>query len=107
MLRNRHDSLQLTQVTTNNDKRDILFKIANNPQAFDDARNLFQQYATSLNIDLSFQDFPNELTTIDQQYHKPKGALLLAYKNETAVGCVGLREFDNGIAEMKRMFVQT
>jgi putative acetyltransferase len=89
------------------DQRNILFKIANTTQEFDDARNLFQQYATSVGIDLCFQDFPNELKTIDQQYHKPKGALLLAYKNKIAVGCAGLREFGKEAAELKRMFVKT
>jgi len=63
----------------------ILFKIATTDQEFEDGRNLFQQYAESLDLDLGFQDFPNELKTIDKQYSKPTGALLLAYKNSIPV----------------------
>lgn len=86
---------------------DIFFKIATTENEFDEARNLFQEYANSLDIDLSFQDFTNELKTIEKQYNKPKGALLLTYKNEIAIGCVAIREIDNETAELKRMYVQS
>jgi ribosomal protein S18 acetylase RimI-like enzyme len=88
------------------DQSNIVFKVANTFQEFEDGRNLFQQYANSLNIDLSFQDFPNELKTIDKQYNKPNGSLLIAYSDKIAVGCVGIREFDKDTAELKRMFVK-
>lgn len=84
---------------------DVLFKKASTSNEFEDGRNLFNQYSDSLDIDLSFQDFQNELATVDKQYNKPKGALLLAYKNNMAIGCVGIREIDKNIAELKRMFV--
>ncbi len=84
---------------------EIKFIIADTSEDFDDARNLFQQYANSLETDLSFQDFSNELDTIDKQYNKPAGALVLAYANGMAVGCVGIRRFDQDRAELKRMFV--
>jgi len=85
---------------------EILLKIASCNEQFEDGRKLFQQYAASLDIDLDFQDFSSELKTIDQQYNQPKGALLLAYKNNIAVGCVAIRELDKDIAELKRMYVQ-
>lgn len=88
-------------------KLEIIYKIANSKKEFDDGKKLFEQYAISLNIDLSFQDFNNELTIIDKQYNKPKGALLLAYMGKIPVGCAGIREFDIETAELKRMFVQT
>lgn len=69
-------------------KLEITYKIANSKKEFDDGKKLFKQYAISLNLDLSFQDFTNELKIIDIQYNKPKGALLLAYKEKIAVGCV-------------------
>ena len=86
---------------------DILFKIANTNKEFNDGKNLFQQYANSLNLDLDFQGFSTELETIGKQYYKPKGALILAYKNNIAIGCAGIRELDKNTAELKRMFVQT
>src|SRR5262245_33588336 len=60
---------------------EIIFKIANTSQEFEDAKDLFLQYAESLDVDLSFQHFADELKTIEQQYNKPSGALLLAYKD--------------------------
>jgi putative acetyltransferase len=87
--------------------RNITFKIANTKHEFNEGRNLFQQYANSLDIDLCFQDFSNELKMIEKQYNRPKGALLLAYKNNVAIGCIAIREFDKDTAELKRMFVQT
>ncbi|MCC6286672.1 MAG: GNAT family N-acetyltransferase [Chitinophagaceae bacterium] len=84
----------------------ITFKIAAADNEFSDAKNLFLQYAQSLDIDLSFQGFENELTIIATQYNKPTGAVLLAYKDDVAIGCAGIRQFDKDVAELKRMFVQ-
>lgn len=85
---------------------DFSFKIATNQCEFDDGRVLFQQYANSLSLDLSFQGFSKELEEVDIQYNKPGGSLILAYIDERAVGCAGIRELERGIAELKRMFVQ-
>lgn len=57
-------------------------------------------------MDLCFQDFPNELETLETQYNKPHGALLLAWSGNTAVGCVAIRNLEEDIAELKRMYVQ-
>ena len=84
----------------------VLFKTATTNKEFEEGKSLFQQYASSLDLDLGFQDFSNELKLIDKQYNKPKGALLLAYKNNIAIGCAGIRELDNNTAELKRMYVQ-
>jgi GNAT superfamily N-acetyltransferase len=83
----------------------ITYKIANTLQEFETGKDLFQQYATSLDIDLCFQDFTKELETIAIQYNKPKGALFLVYNGELAVGCAGIRQFDTETAELKRMYV--
>lgn len=84
----------------------IFFKTATTEDEFLDGRNLFVQYANSLEVDLSFQDFQHELQNIDKQYSEPKGALLLAFKDGIAIGCAGIRELDKDIAELKRMFVE-
>ena len=84
---------------------DLLFKVAETPQEFAEGANLFQQYANFIDIDLSFQDFNDELKTIEKQYSKPQGTLLIAYDGTKAIGCVALRKWDNEIAELKRMFV--
>ena len=85
---------------------DISFKVAETPQEFAEGAILFQQYAQFIGIDLSFQNFEEELKTIDKQYNKPEGTLLIAYDGTKPIGCVALRKWDIKTAELKRMFVQ-
>lgn len=71
------------------------------------AKNLFEEYAGTLNFDLGYQDFQKELQTIDQQYQPPRGNLLLCFTNEgVAAGCAGIRRFSEHIAELKRLYVK-
>jgi ribosomal protein S18 acetylase RimI-like enzyme len=85
--------------------QDPIFITANSQDEFKLSKSLFQLYANSLNFNLCFQDFENELNHLSIQYNKPTGALILAYQNETAIGCVGVRYLDKEVAELKRMFV--
>jgi ribosomal protein S18 acetylase RimI-like enzyme len=55
-------------------------------------RELFTAYASSLRIDLSFQNFTAELDSLPGLYAPPFGALFLALtSDDEAIGCVGLR----------------
>jgi len=85
---------------------DITIKIATTTPDFDLGKTLFKEYAQSLGVDLSFQDFESELQTIAQQYNKPDGALLLIFKGQEAIGCAGIRKLENHTAELKRMYLQ-
>ena len=85
----------------------IQYKIAETSDEFKHGEKLFLLYAGSLNVDLSFQNFTDELKTINKQYNKPGGALLIAYNGEDAIGCAGLRMINSEVAELKRMFVLT
>ena len=85
----------------------IQYKIAETSGEFKHDEKLFLLYAGSLNVDLSFQNFTDELKTINKQYNKPGGALLIAYNGEDAIGCAGLRMINSEVAELKRMFVLT
>lgn len=75
---------------------------------FNIAKELFIEYANSLGFSLCFQGFDKEIATIDQQYAMPNGLLLLLKDEVTAktVGCVGLRKQAEGVAELKRMYIQ-
>lgn len=73
-------------------------------------QSIFSEYASTLKVDLSFQDFEQELASLPGQYTEPRGALLLAFVNEELAGCCALRPFDNSdyanAAEMKRLYVR-
>src|ERR1700710_2426770 len=68
---------------------------------------LFEAYAQSLGIDLTFQDFATEMASMPGKYSPPTGALLLARNTAgKAIGCVGLRPLASpGYCETKRLYV--
>lgn len=68
------------------------------------ARRLIEQYAASLDVDLSFQNFEHELENLESDYGAPTGAFLLAEESGTFFGCVGLRQFAEGVGEIKRLY---
>ncbi len=69
-------------------------------------RNLFREYQNYLNVDLCFQSFEEELVSLPGKYAAPGGALLLVVENGEAAGCVALRNLENEICEMKRLFIK-
>lgn len=69
-------------------------------------RNLASELIDSYGFDLSFQGVKEELANLPGEYAAPKGALVLAFVNGLAAGCVGLRPLEEGICEMKRLYVR-
>lgn len=69
-------------------------------------RELFDEYADAIGIDLTFQNFEQERLLIADIYTPPEGALLLAIHEGLPAGCVGLRKIDAHRCEMKRLYVR-
>lgn len=67
---------------------------------------LFREYAEQLGFSLAYQDFEKELADFPGKYAAPDGALLLATVDGAAAGTVALRKLDEGICEMKRLYVR-
>lgn len=76
-------------------------------ERIEQASELFKEYANYLNIDLEFQNFNEELESLPGDYSLPKGCLLLAFYKNKLTGCVALRKFDEGMCEMKRLYVRS
>lgn len=76
------------------------------PPWLEQARRLFREYGDSLDVDLSFQNFDDELATLPGVYGTRRGSLLVAAADAVALGCVGLRELDSVTAELKRLYVR-
>ena len=69
-------------------------------------RQLFQEYADSLPIDLCFQNFSQELANLPGAYAPPRGRLFLGMRDRETVGCIDLRPISAEIAEVKRLYVR-
>ncbi len=84
---------------------DIITVAAPGPD-LDAVRDLFLEYAGSLNFNLCFQDFETEFEGLPGAYTPPAGTLLLARVDGAVAGCVGVRPLDAGRCEMKRLFLR-
>jgi ribosomal protein S18 acetylase RimI-like enzyme len=73
-------------------------------------RDIFREYAGTLDVDLAFQDFESELARLPGDYAAPRGHLLLAVVEGAIAGCCALRPLDAAdypnASEMKRLYVR-
>lgn len=74
------------------------------------ARDIFAEYARTLQVDLQFQRFDQELASLPGDYSEPRGALWLALVDDVVAGCCALRPLDSvdypNASEMKRLYVR-
>lgn len=81
-------------------------KQAESPEQIAHARELFLEYAQSLDFSLCFQSFDQELAGLPGDYAPPDGRLLLAEYEGQLAGCVALHKLEPGICEMKRLYLR-
>jgi ribosomal protein S18 acetylase RimI-like enzyme len=72
----------------------------------EEIRSLFIDYGRSLNFDLCFQSFDQELRDLPGAYARPRGRLILARVDGSAAGCVALKPLGDDSCEMKRLYVR-
>ena len=76
------------------------------PDSIVAVRTLFLEYAASLDVDLSYQSFQEEVASLPGDYAPPRGCLIVARSGLDAVGCVGVRPLGEDVCEMKRLYVR-
>lgn len=71
-----------------------------------EVKEIFLEYARSLDFSLCFQSFEEELQELQTRYAPPEGALILADTDGKTAGCVAMHRLDGDICEMKRLYVR-
>lgn len=84
----------------------VVLTRAGTPELIAKARDLFQEYALTLGVDLEYQGFAGELAALPAPYVPPDGALFIAYVDGEVAGCAALRPLGDGAGEMKRLYVR-
>ncbi len=76
------------------------------PQDHDALVALIQAYVAWLDMDMSFQNFDDEMAQFDSIYSLPHGMFWVAQAAGILVGCVAFKHLDERTAEVKRLYVQ-
>ena len=79
---------------------------AETAEQIEQARALFREYETWIDLSLCFQNFDDEVANLPGKYAAPEGRLFLAFADGKLAGCVALRKLETQVCEMKRLFVK-
>lgn len=89
---------------------DIQLITPESPEDWQETRLILRDYANSLDVDLDFQGFEEELASLPGAYAPPGGALLLASVDGAIAGSGAFRSLPDAdypnACEMKRLFVR-
>jgi ribosomal protein S18 acetylase RimI-like enzyme len=79
---------------------------AERAEQIEQARTIFREYEAWFGMNLCFQNFDEEVASLPGKYAMPEGRLYLAFADGKLAGCIALRKLEDGICEMKRLFVR-
>ena len=88
---------------------------ASSPAEVGDAKALFTEYFEFLNREIEGIQFDDvqptaghleERASLPGRYAPPDGRLFVAYEEGVSAGCVALHKWDEGIGEVKRLWVK-
>lgn len=84
----------------------MTIKQASTEKEIEAVRRLFREYEAFLDVDLGFQNFDAEFAGLPGKYARPDGELLIGLNGNRILGCVAVRRLDDGVCEMKRLYVK-
>jgi len=73
---------------------------------FSAGAELFMEYIRTLEFDIGFQQYQQEIEQIQELYSPPKGVLWLVYHQQRFEGCCAVRPFKGAICELKRTYLR-
>lgn len=68
---------------------------------------IWREYIASVTVSLAFQDNETDFANLSAHYGPPAGAVILAERQGSVVGCVAMRPLSQAVCEMKRLYVRT
>lgn len=90
--------------------RPIDLWVPDSPEGWDEARRALREYGASLGVDLSFQNFDDEVAAIHGAYTGVGEVFLLAQIDGEVAGCGAVRALPDAdqpnACEMKRLYVR-
>jgi ribosomal protein S18 acetylase RimI-like enzyme len=79
---------------------------AETPEHIEETRRIFREYESWLGLSLCFQNFEEELRDLPGKYAPTEGRLFLAIDGDSVAGSIAMRKLEDGVCEMKRLFVR-
>ena len=96
---------KLQKVSAGNTAASVRVIGAGDTAELEQVRQFFRNYAAWLGVDLSYQNFDEEMATLPGRYAEPQGRLFYAEHEGRGAGCVGIRPLAEGVCELKRLYV--
>ncbi len=83
----------------------IKIESAETQEDYGAVRALLQEYVDTRPNDPALINFPSEFEQLEHHYGPPEGKVLLAHQDRQPAGCVAFHPLEEGVCEMKRLYV--